>query len=80
MDTKKRSEKTFSSRYKLPERLEQLREKFGISRKKLGEKLGLAQMTVYRWESGEQAPNVLYLIMLCEFFGCTADYLIGLED
>ena len=66
--------------YKLPERLEALREKFNLSKSQLGAKLGLGNMTINRWETGEQIPSALFVLILCEFFGCSAGYLIGLEN
>jgi len=64
---------------KLPERLQELRKEKNITRNQLMLKLRLGAETVRRWEDGETIPNAEYIFMLCEFFGCSADYLIGLK-
>jgi len=65
---------------KLPERLEELREEKGLSRNQLCKILKLGGGTVFRWEMGQSTPNADYIIMLCEFFDCSAGYLLGLEN
>ena len=65
---------------KFPERLAELREERKLSQNELNRALGLGSgPTISRWERGLQSPSVEYIIMLCEFFGCTADYLLGLK-
>ena len=64
----------------LPEKLKELREERGLSTTKLARELNLGNYTVNRWESGLQKPNAEYIAKLCIFFGCTADFLLGLKD
>jgi len=61
-------------------RLKELREEMGISQYSLAVKTGMSKRTISRWEQGDAMPNIEYIKVLCEFFGCTADYLIGLEE
>ena len=36
--------------------------------------------TVLRWRKGQINPTIDKLILLCDYFGVSSDYLIGLED
>ena len=36
--------------------------------------------TIGRWENGDSIPNIHFIKILCAFFGCSADYLIGIKD
>lgn len=65
---------------KLPKILRELREENGISQVELGKRLGIATMTISRWERGIQLPNIESLEILARFFGVTAGYLIGMEE
>ena len=38
------------------------------------------QATIARYELGKSLPNSERIIVLCSFFGVSADYLLGLED
>jgi len=55
------------------------RTKKHLSRKALGDRIGVDQNTIYRWEHGEQAPRGYNLEALCEELGATAEAL-GLEE
>ena len=33
--------------------------------------------TVQNWEQGKSSPSMETLLKLCDFFGCSADYLLG---
>ena len=57
-----------------------MRREKGLSQNKLAEKLGVASIMVSRWERGIHIPNVEHAYMICELFGCTSDFLIGLKD
>ena len=41
-----------------------LRRRFGLSRKKLGDMLGTTVPTIYRWEKGYNRPYRPFLILL----------------
>ena len=65
---------------KFCERLVELRNDRGLTAKELEKELGLGNGTVRRWEKEITIPNIEYLVILAEYFGVTADYLLGLED
>lgn len=65
---------------KLKDRLKELREERQLSQSKLAKIIGFSQATIAKWETGDRSPTIEYLIILAKFFGCTSDYLIGLQD
>lgn len=50
-----------------------------MSRKTLGELVGLSKNMIGRYEQGEQEPKLSTLKKLARFFGVTVDYLCGNE-
>ena len=60
-------------------RLQQLRERKGISRRVLSELCGLHSNAVSRYESGEDEPTMHSLVAIAEFFEVSVDYLVGRE-
>ena len=62
------------------ERLKELRLEKKLSAVKLGEALGVRDTTILRWESGAMSPSIDALLLICEFFGITPNYMLGLED
>ena len=65
---------------KFAERLKELREDRNLSPKQLGDKIGVSDVAIYRWESKQRTPNIDSLILLAQFFNVSTDYLLGLED
>ena len=65
---------------KFVQRLQEMREEQGLTMHQLSLKLGLGVNTVYKWEVEGQVPNANYIAKVCEYFGCSADYLLGLRD
>jgi transcriptional regulator with XRE-family HTH domain len=62
------------------DRLKQLRLDKGLSQYDLADLIGSNQTQIKRWEKGEVVPSSDSLRRLAEFFGVTADYLLGLTD
>ena len=62
------------------ERLKELREKKGLSQVKLAKQLKLDPTTIGKWESKKRVPNIESIIILCNYFKVSADFLIGLEN
>ena len=60
----------------LGERLTKLRKSKGLSQEQLAEELDLTRQTISKWELGQSAPDIDYLIKLSNYFGVTTDYLI----
>ena len=61
-------------------RLKELRQEHNLSVLALSKKLTVSHSTILRWERGEITPSIEYLFKICQHFGISADYMIGLED
>lgn len=58
-------------------RLKELRREKGLSQKELAERLGCGQNTISLWESGKRLMDSATLLKVADFYGVTADYLLG---
>lgn len=65
--------------YRFDECIKDLRYKAGITQKELATELGVSQQTVSLWESNSVYPDANSIIAVCEYFGVSSDYLLGLE-
>lgn len=57
--------------------LAQLRKEHGLTQEQLGEKLGVTNKTVSRWEKGNYLPPVEMLQMLSELYGLTINEILS---
>ena len=64
----------------IAERIKELRKEFKLSQAKLGNILLVSQDTISLWENSKALPNTEYVILMCELFEVSADYLLGLTD
>ena len=58
-------------------RIKKLRKEAGISQKKLGDELGVAQTTISAWESGRNEPDYDSIRKMAEILTTSPDYLMG---
>lgn len=65
---------------KFAERLKELREEKNLTQYELSKKVNISAACINRWEKNLRITNIDSIIILCQFFGCSSDYLIGLED
>lgn len=65
---------------KFSERLNDLMDEKNISSTALAKQIGVKDTTVLRWRKGLINPTIDKLILLCDYFGVSSDYLLGLED
>jgi len=65
---------------KFADRLKELRLEKNLSQNELAKQVNVSVACINRWENDLRIPNIDSVITLCKFFGCSADYLIGLED
>ena len=63
---------------KLAERLKELRKARGLTQRDMAREFRLSDVGYGAWERGDTEPSIDNVIRLCQFFGCTADSLIGL--
>lgn len=62
-------------------RLGKLREERGWSQEQLREKTGVERReTITQWENGTRKIKAEHIIPLCEAFGISADFLLGLSE
>lgn len=64
----------------IPERLVEVRERNGYTRRRLAEELGKPYATITKYENGEREAGSDYLICIAEKFHVTTDYLLGIEN
>lgn len=61
----------------LPERLKQLRNKYGYSQKDISQKLKISASVVSGYETGERTPSTEVLLSLSYLYNVSTDYLLG---
>lgn len=61
-------------------RIEALRKKTNLSRRKLGLKTNIPEASLRRYEAGETEPKIETWEKLANFFGVSTGYLMGLSD
>lgn len=64
----------------IAERIKELRKANNVSQKKLADAVGVDKRAVIFWEQGVNEPKATYIRNMALFFGCSADYLLGLTD
>ncbi|MBQ9103994.1 MAG: helix-turn-helix transcriptional regulator [Clostridia bacterium] len=57
----------------------ELRKEKGLTQKEVAEKLGVADKTVSKWETGRGLPEVSLMMPLCEVLGITVNELLSGE-
>lgn len=63
-----------------PERLRKLRESRKLKQCVLSELCGLNRNAIRRYERGEVEPTLRAIKSIAEYFGVSADYLLGMSD
>lgn len=62
------------------QRLRDARKRAGIPQRKAALAIGVIELTYRNYESGKQEPRASHLKTLCQMFGVSADYLLGLSS
>ncbi len=62
------------------ERLSHIREVLSISQKQIASEMGLTRQTIANYESGRTPMRVDVLRVLCEIYGITPAWVLGIED
>lgn len=63
----------------LPARIRQMRLQMGMTQKSLAQQLEKSESAVRMWELGKNEPDCSMLTAMSRLFGCSVDYLLGLE-
>ena len=66
--------------YELGKRLKELREAKHFSQGEVARRLGLTRATISGYECGNAQPPLDILAKLALLYGCSADYILGLEE
>lgn len=61
------------------ERLKELRLSKGLTQEELGNILGVTKASICCYEKGTRTPTLENLLDIVEFFGVSADYILGSE-
>lgn len=57
--------------------IKELRKERNLSQAALGLKIGVSQKAIDYWERGVNEPKASCIIKLADFFGVSADFLLG---
>jgi transcriptional regulator with XRE-family HTH domain len=61
-------------------RIRDLREDHDKTQQEIAEVLGTSQTMYARYERGANEMPIRHLIVLCKYYGVSADYILGLKD
>lgn len=61
----------------LPNKLKELRNKYGYSQRELANRLDISPSIVSGYETGERTPSIDVLLSISFLFHCSVDYLLG---
>ena len=64
----------------ISKRIRELRKLNNLTQTQLAEKLQTTQDTISLWELGKSYPDVESIILICQLFDISADYLLGLKE
>ena len=61
-------------------RIHEMRKEKNMTQAELADAVHSSRPSVGKWENGDVDLNTETIAKLCAFFGCTADYLLGLSS
>lgn len=62
------------------ETMSELRRKKGASQRTAAANLGISQALLSHYENGAREPGLDFVCRACEYYGVSADYLLGRTD
>ena len=65
---------------KFAQRLKELRLEKHLTTRELAKEIGVTNITISRWENNKSCATHDKIILLAQFFGVSADYILGLKD
>lgn len=65
---------------KIAERIAELRDEKKLTKTELAMQIGVSDVAIGFWERGRSEPNASNIVALANFFGVSADYLLGRVD
>lgn len=64
----------------IEERLCEIRKRNGLSQRTIADLLDIPQQQYSRYENGKFDIPVRYVVILCKYYGISADWLLGLKE
>lgn len=64
---------------KIGEKIKELRKSQDVTQEKLADYLNISYQAVSKWENNLALPDLSLIPALCNFFGVTSDYLLGIK-
>jgi transcriptional regulator with XRE-family HTH domain len=61
-------------------RLSELRRQAGYSQRKTATDLGISQALLSHYENGIREPKLDFVVKACDYYGVSADYILGRSD
>ena len=61
-------------------RINELRKERVLSQHALAKQIGVSQKAIDYWERNVNEPKASYIVLLADYFGVTADYLLCRTD
>lgn len=71
--------KEFSMRT-VAERIKTLRTERNIGQNLLAKEIDVSNASISYWENAKQEPSAQAIYKLAQYFGVSADYILGIED
>ena len=65
---------------KFSERLTELLEDLGISKRELARQCDISAQSISDWSTGKIQPTAEMIYIICEKYNKSANYMLGLED
>ena len=62
------------------ERIKSLRLSRNLNQVELAKKLNVSKQSVSNWENNNILPSVEIVTQLADFFSCSTDYILGMDD
>ena len=63
-----------------PEILSELRRSRGLSQRQAAAELNISQALLSHYENGAREPGLAFVCRACDYYGVSADYLLGRTD
>lgn len=61
-------------------RIKELRKEKNLSQKALAKAIGVSQKAIDYWEREINEPKAGYIVLMCDYFNVSADYLLCRHD
>ena len=62
------------------ERIKQFRQENHVTQAQIAETLGISQQQYFKYEKGINELPLRYLFVICQAYGISADWLLGLSE